>query len=223
GPHHVIRVTGWPGQPAHTGQSRVPTLIWYDKNNKPVSFGAEALLPDIEEAEGNGWRLVSLFKLHLHPEAVTRINKLVMPPPIDGLPLLKVYTDFLRYLLDHTKNVFSYRVLDGHKVWDACHQDMTIILTHPNGWRFQQQSVLRQAVIDAGYISDVKSKSSIIFLSEAEASIHFCLFYQGLYNRLELATTFVVCDAGGSTVDTTAYRVVSNSPVFQIEEIKSSA
>ncbi|KDN42668.1 hypothetical protein RSAG8_06625, partial [Rhizoctonia solani AG-8 WAC10335] len=224
GPHHVIRVTEWPGQPAHTGQGRVPTLIWYDKYKKPVSFGAEALLPEVEEeAEDNGWQRVSLFKFHLHPEAVTKASKLMMPPLIDGLPLLTIYTDFLRYLLEHIKDFFPSRVLDGRNVWEACHQDMTIVLTHPNGWSFQEQSTLRQAAINAGYISDIKAKSNVVFVSEAEASTHFCLFDSDLYTRLEANVTFVVCDAGGSTVDTTAYRVVSTKPVFQIEEIKASA
>ncbi|CAE6471138.1 unnamed protein product [Rhizoctonia solani] len=224
GPHHVIRVTEWPGQPAHTGQGRVPTLIWYDKYKKPVSFGAEALLPEVEEeAEDNGWQRVSLFKLHLHPEAVTKANKLMMPPLIDGLSLLTIYTDFLRYLLEHIKNFFPNKVLDGRNVWEACHRDMTIVLTHPNGWSFQEQSTLRQAAINAGYISDIKANSNVVFVSEAEASTHFCLFDSDLYTRLEANVTFVVCDAGGSTVDTTAYRVVSTKPIFQIEEIKSSA
>lgn len=33
----------------------------------------------------------------------------------------------------------------------------------------------------------------------------------------------VVCDAGGSTVDTTAYKVTNITPMLELQEIKSSA
>ncbi|KAG8716980.1 hypothetical protein FRC09_014938, partial [Ceratobasidium sp. 395] len=36
-------------------------------------------------------------------------------------------------------------------------------------------------------------------------------------------TSLVVCDAGGSTIDTTAYRVKDTSPVLELEEVKASA
>lgn len=36
-------------------------------------------------------------------------------------------------------------------------------------------------------------------------------------------TKFAVCDAGGSTVDTTVYNVVSARPALQLKEGKASA
>lgn len=86
----IHRVTQWPGQEAHRAAGKIPTIVWYDANNKvsfryispesncefgqtsswqAVSYGAEALLPRIEEeAEDNGWFLAKNFKLHLHPD-----------------------------------------------------------------------------------------------------------------------------------------------------------
>ena len=34
GPQAVTRVGEWPGQPAHRGESKIPTVIWYDRQNK---------------------------------------------------------------------------------------------------------------------------------------------------------------------------------------------
>ncbi|CAE6445846.1 unnamed protein product [Rhizoctonia solani] len=67
------RVHEWPGQPSQKGQSRIPSVIYYDDNNKPMAFGAEAVLPDTEDrAEDEGWRLVRHFKFHLHPAEIKR-------------------------------------------------------------------------------------------------------------------------------------------------------
>ncbi|CAE6493121.1 unnamed protein product [Rhizoctonia solani] len=65
----IHRVTRWPGQDAREQQSKIPTLIWYDSNQKAVAFGAEAQLDEVEEqAEDNCWFLAKHFKLHLHPD-----------------------------------------------------------------------------------------------------------------------------------------------------------
>lgn len=84
----IHRVVGWPGQEAEEQRSKIPTVAWYDPNNKVVHsvvyrkrrervdsswavgglIWAEALSPQPEEdAEDNGWILAKHFKLHLHP------------------------------------------------------------------------------------------------------------------------------------------------------------
>ena len=90
----MSRVSEWPGQEAHKGECKIPTLVWYDRNKKvretllfhayiffptlvflfydqAAAFGAEALSAEIEdEAEEKGWTLAKHFKLHLHPQTM---------------------------------------------------------------------------------------------------------------------------------------------------------
>ncbi|CCO34430.1 Heat shock 70 kDa protein 12A [Rhizoctonia solani AG-1 IB] len=224
GPQSLHRVTAWPGQEAQKGESKIPTLVYYDSDNKPVSFGAEALKPEIvEKAEDEHWKLARHFKLHLHPEAMKNKHNLRAQPLPAGVSLMSIYTDFMVYLLKHTKDFFESRIIDGQKVWEDHHKDMTIVLAHPNGWGVKEQNFLRQAAIAANYVSSSKAISQIRFVSEAEASVHFCMFHGDLHNRLKPDTTFIVCDAGGSTVDTTAYCVKTASPMLELEEKKASA
>ncbi|KAF8751777.1 ATP binding [Rhizoctonia solani] len=224
GPQSIYRVMKWPGQEAQKGESKIPTLIYYDSNNKPVSFGAEALKPKIaEKAENEHWKLARHFKLHLHPEAMKNKHELHAQPLPDGVSLLTIYTDFLVYLMKHTKNYFESRIVEGQEIWEEHHKDMTIVLTHPNGWGVKEQNFLRQAAIAANYVPSSKAISHIRFVSEAEASVHFCVFDGDLHNRLMPDTTFIVCDAGGSTIDTTAYCVKTASPFLELEEKKASA
>ena len=98
----MSRVSEWPGQEAHKGESKIPTLVWYDRNkkvhelhyfvyiffpalifflfyNQAAAFGAEALSAEIEdEAEEMGWTLAKHFKLHLHPQTMKEKHNLTI-------------------------------------------------------------------------------------------------------------------------------------------------
>ncbi|QRV77741.1 heat shock protein 70 kDa 12B [Ceratobasidium sp. AG-Ba] len=220
----VHRVTRWPGQEAQAQQSKIPSIVWYNSGNKAVSFGAEALSHEAElSAEDQGWRLAKHFKLHLHPEDMKTKHELKLRPLPVGVPLRQIYSDFLGYLLRQTKQFFEERVLDGVSVWDKNHSSMEVVLAHPNGWGIREQTFLRLAAVDAGLAEPASASSKIRFVTEAEASVHFCIYHTSLGSCLQPGTNFVVCDAGGSTVDTTLYSVVSARPVLKLEEKRASA
>ncbi|KAH7325425.1 hypothetical protein B0J17DRAFT_681320 [Rhizoctonia solani] len=216
----IHRVTKWPGQEIRDQQSKVPTLVWYDA----VSFGAEALLPNIEEqAEDNHWFLAKHFKLHLHPDDMKMKHDLKLDALPPGVSIAQIYTDFLDYLLKHTKEFFEDRILDGKAIWERYSPEMEIVIAHPNGWGIREQTFLRKVAVDAGLSTTDKAHRNIRFLTEAEASVHFCIHHTNLGNRLQPGTNFAVCDAGGSTVDTTLYSVTSVHPILTLEEKRASA
>ncbi|CAE6412751.1 unnamed protein product [Rhizoctonia solani] len=220
----IHRVTRWPGQEAHQQQSKIPTLIWYDTNQKAVAFGAEAQLDEVEEqAEDECWSLAKHFKLHLHPDDLKAKHDLKLDgkslPP--GVNLEQIYSDFLRYLLKHTKAYFEDRVLDGKYIWERYSPKMEVVVAHPNGWGLREQQFLRSATIAAGLAGEDTASSKVRFVTEAEASVHFCIHHANVKNVLKPGTSFGVCDAGGSTVDSTMYMVVSESPL-KIKEQRDS-
>ncbi|CAE6466508.1 unnamed protein product [Rhizoctonia solani] len=220
----IHRVTRWPGQEAHGQQGKIPTLVWYDTSKKAVSFGAEALLAEIEErAEDNGWFLAKHFKLHLHPDDMKAKHDLKLDALPPGVDIAQIYTDFLRYLLKYTKEYFEDRILDGKSIWERYSPDMEIVIAHPNGWGLSEQVFLRKRAVDAGFSTSEKAQRNIRFLTEAEASVHYCIHHTNLGDRLKPGTNFVVCDAGGSTVDSTIYCVTSAHPVLNLEEKRASA
>lgn len=63
---------------------------------------------------------------------------------------------------------------------------MQIVIAHPNGWGIREQGVLRNAAAEAKLSSEDDAPSRITFVSEAEASLHFCL-------NSEPAPSFRVC------------------------------
>ncbi|KAG9103546.1 hypothetical protein FRC06_010031 [Ceratobasidium sp. 370] len=203
GSQEIHRVTHWPGQEAASLQSKIPTVVWYDQGGKAVSFGAEAISHQAEEqAEDNGWQLAKYFKLHLHPSDMKTKHNIKLDPLPSGIPLQRIYSDFLGYLLKHTRLFFEERIVDGSLVWENYRSKMEVVIAHPNGWGIREQTFLRAAAMDTGYIPP--------------ACPHRIRCFQA-------GTKFVVCDAGGSTVDTTVYSVVATRPMLKLKETRASA
>ena len=58
---------------------------------------------------------------------------------------------------------------------ESVENDIEFILSHPKGWEGQQQSEMRRAAIDAGLVNANEAPDRISFVTEGEASLHFCL------------------------------------------------
>ncbi|KAF8594322.1 hypothetical protein BDV93DRAFT_611916 [Ceratobasidium sp. AG-I] len=220
------RVTKWPGQ-GDLGQARVPSLIWYTEYNRPAKFGADALnlsdnLSDDILADRPNWNLAKHFKLHLHPSDMAPSSGFQLNPLPAGISIGQIYADFLRYLFSQAKTFFEENHPDGPEMWRSMSTTIQMVIAHPNGWGVREQGVLRAAAITAELSSEIDAHTRISFVSEAEASLHFCLNTEPAPS-FEVGMNLVVCDAGGSTVDTTAYKVTKITPMLQLEEIKSSA
>ncbi|KDN46686.1 hypothetical protein RSAG8_04066, partial [Rhizoctonia solani AG-8 WAC10335] len=218
-------VTEWPGQDLK--QAKIPTAIWYDTNGKAMSFGADTITPGIEEqAEKNDWFLAKHFKLLLHPEELRVQGSLGIErqPFRYGVTLEQVYSDFLGYLLEHTQTYFKDRIIDGGSLWSRYQSKMEFVIAHPNAWSTRQQAFLRKVAIQAGFVNAIQAQNNIRFVTEGEASVHFCLADPklNLKSHLKPGSIFGVCDAGGSTVDTTVYSVTSTTPLLKLAEKRAS-
>jgi hypothetical protein len=89
---------------------------------------------------------------------------------------LQVYADFLRYLLQCARTYIVDTYAGGDVIWDNAKDGMMYVLTHPNGWEGLQQTQLRTAAVLAGLIqTEAASLARIQFVTEGEASIHFCI------------------------------------------------
>jgi hypothetical protein len=103
-----------------------------------------------------------------------------------GVPLSQVYADFLRYLLEQTQQFFEDHILDGKVIWKTYKPTMDVIIAHPNGWGIREQTFLRTAAATAGFTSAEQAPSQVHFVTEAEASVHFCTYYTTLRNQLKV-------------------------------------
>ncbi|KAH7100092.1 hypothetical protein BKA62DRAFT_831207 [Auriculariales sp. MPI-PUGE-AT-0066] len=207
---HVRLVTKWPGQEDVSGDCKLPTLVRYSEHGQPISYGAVAL----ENASGENGPLAKWFKLHLHPASV-KTNAgaaLEIPSLPHGVTLKQVYTHWLQYIYAHATSFFREQSLDGPTIWDRVKDRVEIILAIPNGWDLSQQD------ISPGR----HDPKRLMFVSEAEASVHYGLLHTDGDRWLKPGMKFCVLDAGGSTVDTTLYKCAAITPKLELEEVTAS-
>lgn len=119
------------------------------------------------------------FKLHLRPDHLNTPN--IVDDTLPPLPLNKnvvcVFADFLKWIFECIrKHLIEKEPLVGEKHWGKLYKDIDFIITHPNGWEGAQQEKMRRAAVLAELVPDMKSGCKrIIFLTEGESNIHYCL------------------------------------------------
>ena len=91
--------------------------------------------------------------------------------------------------------------LDTAEVW----------LTVPAAWDAKGCEIMREAAIAAGLVhssraGDTAWRDRLKIITEPEAAAVHCAHLTDLHN-LKISQNFIVCDAGGGTVDLAVYKV----------------
>ncbi|KZP05973.1 hypothetical protein FIBSPDRAFT_903144 [Athelia psychrophila] len=223
-------VTRFPTQEAVGGDSKIPSILYYNSKGEVCAVGAEALQESvIEQAEEEEWLKLEGWKLHLRPKglASSQINDDDLPPLPAHKTAVDVLSDFMKYLFQCAETFIK----DTHspELWASVADNIDFVLTHPNGWEGAQQAQIRRAAVRAGLVFDSpKGQSRLQLLTEGEARLHFCIpndlpsdsmtSYGGSLNpNAQDGRGIIIVDAGESTIDLSAY-YISNTPA-RIEEI----
>ncbi|TFL04077.1 hypothetical protein BDV98DRAFT_502736 [Pterulicium gracile] len=214
-------VTRFPGQEHVVGNSKIPSVLYYDKYGKMQAAGAEAESQE-NLAEDEGWIKTELFKLRLRPRSMKlRMNGMTLAPLPYKKTAVDVFGDFLGYLFKCTKNFIIDTHANGRSLWRNVESSIQFVLSHPNGWEGAQQAKMRRAAISGGLIMDTpEDKARIRFVTEGEASLHACVLNGLAADVLSNPSRpgFIVADAGGGTLDISSYAIKGTSPLV-IEEI----
>jgi hypothetical protein len=179
------------------------------------------------------------WKLHLRAKhlASSHIKDKDIPPLPKGKSAVQVLGDFMRYLFSCARNYIIESHASGASMWKSMENNIEFILTHPNGWEGLQQQQIRHAARIAGLIPGKRKHASRIhLLTEGEASLHFCVTHMlaldSLSGKLPIVSTdeleeaeeaeehqgIVIIDAGGGTIDLSAYSI-KLSPPREFKEI----
>ncbi|KAF7970806.1 hypothetical protein HWV62_22810 [Athelia sp. TMB] len=207
-------VTRFPAQENVGGDSKIPSILYYDSQGKLCAVGAEAMQESvIEQAEDESW-----WKLHLRPKglASSQISDDDLPPLPKNKSAVDVLGDFMKYLFQCAETYIKDTHSPEH--WQSITNNIDYVLTHPNGWEGAQQAQIRRAAIRAGLVSDTpEGQSRLQLLTEGEASLHFCIENGLASDSATNGQGIMVVDAGGGTIDLSAY-YMSKSPL-SFEEI----
>ncbi|KAI0342873.1 hypothetical protein BDW22DRAFT_1407386 [Trametopsis cervina] len=216
-------VTRFPGQEHVAGNSKIPSIMYYDSHGNMKAAGAEADgAAVLAQAEDEGWIKTELFKLRLRPKTMTlKMNGMRLPPLPRNKNAVDVFGDFLSYLFRCTHSFIEDTHANGHAMWRAVESNIQFVLSHPNGWEGAQQTKMRRAAVLGRLIPDTdEGKARIRFVTEGEASLHACVLNGLAADVLSNPSGhgFLVADAGGGTLDISSYAIRASAPLV-IEEI----
>ncbi|KAJ2912885.1 hypothetical protein MD484_g7541, partial [Candolleomyces efflorescens] len=209
-PGQVPEIKGVARFPANeyiSGASKIPTMMYYDEKGRVRAAGAEAKQDGILEMAMDGnWLKVEWFKLLIRPKSGGPDFEEQIPPLPPGKSVVQVLADFLLYLHKCAEDYIKGSHINGQELWESVSSGTHYVISHPNGWEGYQQSQIRQAVALAQLIPDTnEGHARLLFVTEGEASLHFTIDNGLPTGVIEAGDGIVVVDAGGGTIDISAY------------------
>lgn len=157
------------------------------------------------------------FKLGLDPSQSWKDSKLdtkfadpMTTPPTSEGETEKLVVDYLTALRKHSEQILRY------KLPKSALQSIPLefVITVPAVWTDAAQAKTRNCAERAG----MGCGFSLHIISEPEAAAIYALDAMDPHD-IKVGETFILCDAGGGTVDLISYRITALRPVLKIEEV----
>ncbi|KAI9760251.1 MAG: hypothetical protein M4579_001765 [Chaenotheca gracillima] len=226
-PEDVDVIKTWPGGNGITSD-KVPTEISYEEAPKPDlgtpadSTSSIPSLPDpsAEVVPKVKWgfqfkpeeprlRCIKLFldRNQKLPHFVSHLETAAQLRKYDR-KLPDAVSDYLREIYKHTMDTLKRRYGESFMAIT----DVEFVLTVPAVWSDTAKNATLQAAERAG----MGNRHELRLISEPEAAAVYTL--KAIQpNHLKIGDNFIVCDAGGGTVDLISYKIVQLEPL-QVEE-----
>ncbi|KAF9028090.1 hypothetical protein BGZ52_000482 [Haplosporangium bisporale] len=176
----VHEVSTWPKQ-THN-YPKVPTCNLYGPNSKEILEWGYTAKVAITKPPYKNHVLLSKYKLHLDEASGPH------PPLPNGLTVVDAIADYLRLFHTHVVQASSY------------------CLSVPAMWTDNAKALMRQAALQAGMISPLDPPHRLLLISEPEAAALYCEKKCDQFS-IGHGQRFMICDAGGGTVDLIVFEV----------------
>ncbi|THG99119.1 hypothetical protein EW026_g3173 [Hermanssonia centrifuga] len=141
-----------------------------------------------------------------------------LPSLPHGKRAIDLIVDFLACLWDYAKHQITREIgavadLDSADVW----------LTVPAAWDARGCQIMRDAAITAGLVrsahaGDTSWRDRLRIITEPEAAAVHCAYLTELH-KLRPSQNFMICDAGGGTVDLAVYKIIGMLSNLEIAEM----
>ncbi|KAL1933554.1 hypothetical protein VTP01DRAFT_7644 [Rhizomucor pusillus] len=194
----VIDIVKWPK--FSSVYPKIPTLNYYNGTSKELSQWGNAARLEMQRPTARNSVLLKQYKLYLDENIAKEL-----PPLPNGLTIVDAIADYLRVFHDH--------VVGELKKGFAKHysqEQFRYCLTVPAMWSEKAKNTMREAAIRAGLISETDHRDRLMLISEPEAAVLYCEKKCDQFN-LRHGDRFMICDAGGGTVDLIVFEVDERS------------
>ncbi|KAK3343599.1 hypothetical protein B0T25DRAFT_302302 [Lasiosphaeria hispida] len=205
-PDRRVAITSWPiSKIAREGESsdKVPTRLRYNGDNTEWGFSIPITAPADQ--------IIEWFKLDLDPSLESMGSAVANAAARGGRGVDQLVTDYMSALGDHL--MYTLREKLGEGVVKST--PLEFIVTVPAIWSDLAKDKTKQACQLANGLS--ATKVPIHLISEPEAAAIYAL--HGLDpHGLKIGDSFVICDAGGGTVDLISYTITNLKPILEVQE-----
>ncbi|KAK1960022.1 actin-like ATPase domain-containing protein [Colletotrichum sublineola] len=132
---------------------------------------------------------------------------------------VEAVSSYLRRLWNHSIECITRSV--GKGLMRLC--KFHVVITLPAIWPEYSKARMRRAVEDAGILQSRLAGDTVLsFISEPEAAALATMCDLKYRPDIQEGDHFVVCDAGGGTVDLISYQITEVSPVTVRESVKGN-
>ncbi|KAF8541822.1 hypothetical protein BDD12DRAFT_803390 [Trichophaea hybrida] len=136
------------------------------------------------------------------------------PPSYPGKQPVDMISDYLKAVNTHVVTVLTAQYTDAILKT----MDFEVVVTVPAVWSDKAKALTLKAVKEAGF-GPYEFHVSMVTEPEAAATWALkALKAEAGKNDIKVGDNFVLCDAGGGTVDLISYKVRSVHPHFQVQE-----
>lgn len=145
----------------------------YGSSRQPRRVYQSRMVSTLSHLEHRAYMNFLRWKLHLRPQEYGRLDIPALPR---GKKAVHILQDFLGYLFNCIQQFFTETYVNGNDLWRSLAETVEYILPQPNGWSGAEYRVIRTACVSAGLVpSEQAARDRVLFVSEGEASLHFCL------------------------------------------------
>ncbi|KAF8853526.1 actin-like ATPase domain-containing protein [Acephala macrosclerotiorum] len=202
---NVNVITSWPGYGREEGKA--PTELFYEDDQ--VMWGYEV---PVDAAPVQWFKLLLVKDEDLGEELrssefVLRGRKMLRE---NGKTAIELIADYLRALWKHVLDTITKA--RGESVVDAL--PLHVVITVPAIWKGYARESMKKAAKTSGILDRrAAGPTSMTFAPEPEAAALSTLAEPG--RKLKAGDVYVICDAGGGTVDLITYQI--DCPLNPIE------
>ncbi|KAK1713751.1 uncharacterized protein BDZ83DRAFT_756722 [Colletotrichum acutatum] len=218
-PNDIEVITRWEAELNYTSDTaKTPTTILYQKPRGAVCWGSEITVEKSHDA-------MKWFKLLLVDDAELPANLRTSSQIAEARKLVKdanrepvdVISSYLRRLWNHSIECIS--ISAGEDLVKMC--KFHVVITLPAIWPDYAKVRMSRAVENAGILEKRPvGKTVLSFISEPEAAALATLKDLAGRPNIKVGDHFIVCDAGGGTVDLMSYEVLGLKPLAVREAIE---
>ncbi|KAL5358282.1 hypothetical protein BJX96DRAFT_39305 [Aspergillus floccosus] len=225
-PMEIRCIADWPeaNRFVHAASPFVPSESWYHNGKFLWGHQVQHTLRNLSEddnAESMG-SIIQLPKLLLDDEGGGGAgnNRLSQPRKAlrkVGRTARDAIRDYLMEVFKHTHGQLGKN--EGfNDTWDV-----ELVLCVPSKWSTYAHLTMQEILLEVVEKTDMRGRDfSVFIIDEPEAAVTFALRHENIRKDMEKGSNFVVCDAGGGTVDVITYKVRQEDP-FRVDEIVTPA